>query len=142
LLTLAQALRVAGDEAVAQELLRAAVRARPQEVGLHHALGTLLAGQQRWRKAAESYATVRALRPELGLTLAQARVKAGEVREGLALFERLRAERQDDPWVYVALGSALSDDLHRHREAEAAYRKATRLKPDSPVAHFRLTNPL
>src|SRR5262245_30494128 len=44
LLTLVQALGVAGDEAGAQELLRAAVRARPQEVGLHQALGNLLAG--------------------------------------------------------------------------------------------------
>src|SRR5262249_57222531 len=48
LLTLVRALGVAGDEAVAQDLLRAAVRARPQEVGLHHALGNLLEKQRRW----------------------------------------------------------------------------------------------
>src|SRR5262249_40860231 len=98
LLTLVRALRVAGDDAGAQDLLRAALRARPREVGLHYALGNLLAGQQLWREAAESYATGRALRPELGLRLAEARVKAGEVREGLALLERLRAERPGDPW--------------------------------------------
>src|SRR5262249_32079768 len=51
LLTLARALLLAGDEAGSQDLLRAAVRARPREVGLHHALGNLLAGQQRWREA-------------------------------------------------------------------------------------------
>jgi len=112
LLTLARALGGAGDAAGAQDLLRAAVRARPREVGLHQALGALLAGQQRWREAAESFATVRALRPELGLTLAQARVKAGEVREGLALFERLRAERTGDPWVYVHLLTAAQRRLH------------------------------
>src|SRR5262249_23106411 len=51
LLTLVRALRVAGDDAGAQDLLRAALRARPREVGLHYALGNLLAGQQLWREA-------------------------------------------------------------------------------------------
>jgi eukaryotic-like serine/threonine-protein kinase len=138
LLTLVRALRGAGDDAGAQDLLRAAVRARPREVGLHHALGHLLAGQRRWREAAESYATVRALRSELGVSLAHARVKAGEVREGLALFERLSAERQGDPWVYIQLGIALSNDLQRHKEAEAALRRAIRLKADFPIAHNSL----
>src|SRR5262249_57820095 len=117
-----------------EALLRAALRARAGEVGLHQALGNVLAGQQRWREAAESYATARALRPEVGLSLAQARVKAGEVREGLALFEHLRAERQGDPWVYVQLGNALSDDPRRHEDAEAAYRGAIRLRPHYPGA--------
>jgi serine/threonine-protein kinase len=138
LLTLVRALGVAGDEAGAQELLRAAVRARPQEVGLHHALGDLLAGQQRWRKAAESYAMVRGFRPELGVSLADARVKAGEVREGLALFERLRTERPGDPWVHLHFGIALANDLRRYREAGAAFEQVIHLLPDYPGAHYNL----
>src|SRR5262249_45587332 len=119
-------------------LLRTAVRTRPQEVGLHNALGNLLAEQRRWREAAESYAMVRGLRPELGVSLAEARVKAGEGREGLALFERLSAERKGDPWVYIRLGIALADDLHQYKKAEAAFRQAIRLKPDPPPSHYNL----
>src|SRR5262249_54259871 len=138
LVTLVRALRVAGDDAGAQDLLRAAVRARPQEVGLHHALGNLLAGQQRWREAAESYGMVRGFRPGGGVTLAQARVKAGEGRGGLALFERLTVEREGDPWADLHWSFSLWNDLQRYPEGEAAAREAIRLKPDYPLAHNSL----
>src|SRR5262249_27343577 len=122
----------------AQDLLRAALRARPREVVLHHALGNLLAGQLRWREAAERYATVRALRPGLGGTLAPARGKARGVREGPGPFRRLSAERKDDPWVHLHAGFALFNDLPRHKEAEAAFQQAIRLKRDHPTPHYSL----
>jgi predicted Zn-dependent protease len=88
LLTLARALRVAGEEALAERLLRAALRAHPREVVLYHSLGQLLQEQEppRWSEAAECYAAARALRPDLGVTLARALLRSGREREGLDLL--------------------------------------------------------
>jgi Flp pilus assembly protein TadD len=137
LLTLARALQAAGDDLLAERLLGAAVRARPHEVVLQHSLGQVREGQGRWREAVECLAAARALRPELGVSLAEALVKAGQVDEGLALFERLTAQRADNPWLRFVHGYALADQ-GRYKEAEDAYRAAVRLKPDLPEAHANL----
>jgi tetratricopeptide (TPR) repeat protein len=137
LLTLARALHVAGNDVLAETLLRAALRARPQEVVLHSNLVKLLAAQHRWPEVVEIGATLRGIRPELGAILAHALVNAGRVKEGLALFERLTEERKDDPVVHAALGIAFGDQ-GRDKEAEAAYREALRLKPDLHQAHNNL----
>jgi tetratricopeptide (TPR) repeat protein len=139
LLTLVRALQVAGDDHAGEGLLRAALRARPGDVVLHHALGQMLTKQRRWPEAVECYTAARALRPELGVTLAGALVNAGRVGEGLSLFERLIAERRDNPspWLYIRHGDALNGQ-GRHKEAEAAFREAVRLKPDYRVAHCNL----
>src|SRR5262249_38128535 len=78
LVTLVQARRLAGEDGSAERLLRAALRARPQEVVLHYTLGELLRGQQppRWGDAAVCYEVARALRPELGDGLANALVNS------------------------------------------------------------------
>jgi serine/threonine-protein kinase len=138
-LALARALQVAGDDAVAERLLRAAVRSRPREVVLYAALGHLLEGQRppRWAEAAECYAAVRALRPELGVSLANALVNGGRVGEGLALYERLAEERKGNPWLHYNLGNALFHQ-GRHQKAEAAYRATIRLQPGDAVGHFNL----
>jgi eukaryotic-like serine/threonine-protein kinase len=143
LLTLARALREAGDDAQAERLLRDAVRARPQEVVLYQALGELLESgpAPRWQEAAECFAVVRALRPGLGQSLARALVKSGRVREGLAEYERLARERPDNPLLPFKQGNDLSA-LERFREAEAAYRKALRLRPDLAEAHNNLGSAL
>src|SRR5205823_5424515 len=119
----------------------AALRARPQEVVLHDALGKLLTGQRppRWREAVECYAAARALRPELGVSLAQALVQSGRVEDGLALYERLVKESRDNPWLHFRHGYALGE-LGRLREEEAAYREAIRLQPDLLKAHCNLGN--
>jgi hypothetical protein len=94
LLTLARALGMAGDDALAVRRLRAALRARPQEVVLHYELGKLLGEQRppRWGGAVECYAAARALRPELGTALADALVRgAGRFRGAVA---RARAVRR------------------------------------------------
>jgi tetratricopeptide (TPR) repeat protein len=141
LLALARALREAGDDGAAEGLLRAALRARPQEVVLHHALGQLLAGQRRWPEAAECCVAARALRPELGVALARALVSGSRVKEGLALFERLRVERGDNPWVAFAHGNALLGQ-RRPLEAESAFRTAFRLRHNYFEAHNSLGNAL
>jgi serine/threonine-protein kinase len=139
LLALAQALRLAGDEAGAGRLLRDAVLARPQEVVLLHALGGFLEEQRpsRWAEAVECYAAARALRPELGAALAAALVESGRVEHGLALYQQLLAERKDNPWIHEQYGNACCYVSH-FQEAETACREALRLKPDFPKAHTTL----
>jgi serine/threonine-protein kinase len=139
LLLRARALEVAGDEARAERLLRAAVRARPQEVVLRTTLGELMERQRppRWREAVECYEAARALRPQLGSALASALVKSGQAEDGLALFERLVKEQPDNPWLHLAWGIALNGQ-RRYKEAEAEYREAIRLRPDDPKAHSNL----
>jgi tetratricopeptide (TPR) repeat protein len=143
LLTLVRALRLAGEDAVAERLLRAALRARPREVVLYDALGKLLEAQPppRWRGAAECYAVVRALRPELGESLANALVNSGRAAEGYALYERLVLERQGNPWLYFRYGYALGRQ-GRYPQAAEAYLEAIRLKPDYPDALNSLGNVL
>jgi serine/threonine-protein kinase len=138
LLTMVRGLRVAGDDALAEHLLRKAVQARPTEVVLHDALGKLLEDHRppRWREAVECYVAVRTIRPELGVSLANALVRSGRIDEGHALFEQL-AKKKANPWVYFEWGYALAEQKH-NREAEAAYREAIRLKPDYARAHSNL----
>jgi Flp pilus assembly protein TadD len=142
LITLARGLHAAGDADLAVSLLRNAAQARPTDVVLHTALGILLESQQppRWREAVECYAAARALRPELGVSLANALIRSGRIEEGQALFNRL-ATKRGDPWVHFAWGVAL-DHQGRIKEAETAYRVALRLKPDYSAAHFKLGNAL
>ncbi len=138
LLTLARALRVAGDDERAERLLRTALRARPQEVVLHYALGDVLSSWQppRWAEAVECYATARALRPEVAERLANALVQSGRVAEGLALYEQSVRDRPN-PWLLCQYGFALNSQ-GRYQEAEAALREALRLKPDYARAHANL----
>jgi serine/threonine-protein kinase len=122
---------------MAERLLWGAMRARPREVVLQHALGQLLAARGDWAGAVECYAAARALRPDLGEPLADALVNGGRAGEGLALYDRLVAERRDNPWLHVRYGYALLGQ-GRPKEAEAALREALRLKPDWPEAHYNL----
>jgi tetratricopeptide (TPR) repeat protein len=143
LLTLARALRQAGQDGPAEELLRRAVRARPQEVVLHYELGKLLEEQRppRWAEAVECFAAARALRPELGEALADALASSGRIRDGLALYQQLLTESPDNPWLHLRHGNALYGQ-GRFKEAEAAHRAALRLQPDYAWAHTNLGNAL
>ena len=143
LLTLARALRVAGEEAQAEHLLRKALRSRSKEVVLYHLLAQLLESQTppRWGQALECHVALRALRPDLGEPLAYALIQVGRVAEGLALYQDLATDIPSNPWVHSRRGYALGIQ-HRDREAEAAYRQAIGLKPDDPTAHNNLGNAL
>jgi len=139
LLTLTRALRVAGDEAVAERLLRGALCARPQEVVLHQALGQLLeeSTPPRWGEAVVCYAAARVLRPALGDALAKALVQVDRGEEGLALYQRLSADQPNNPWLPLRHGWALVGQ-RRFKEAEAMFREAIRRKPDYFLAHYNL----
>jgi serine/threonine-protein kinase len=152
LLTLTRALRLAGDDAGAERLLREARRARPQEVVLHYELGKLLEAQRppRWGEAVECYAAARALRPDLGEALANALVNynlgaaldgQGRHKEAEAACREALRLKPDYPEAHCNLGTALSGQ-DRHKEAEAAFREALRLKPDLPEAHVNLGDTL
>jgi tetratricopeptide (TPR) repeat protein len=93
--------------------------------------------QQRWAEAVEHLTAARALRPELGLSLAGAHMLNGRVDEGVALFERLRAEKANNPFGLFLVGFYLGI-RNRPREAEAAFRDALRLDPNMMAARSNL----
>lgn len=136
LLTLTHALRDAGDDRKGEELLRAAVRARPREVILHHSLGQLIARQRppRWREVIECYTASRALRPELGMALASALSVSGRVTEGRALYEQLTHENPDSALMHFMHGENLRKEGDRKRAADA-YRRAIAVDPRFAPAH-------
>jgi superkiller protein 3 len=136
LLTLARALRVAGEEVRAEQLLRAATQARPQNVILYHTLGKFLTEQDppRWSDAIECYTAARALRPELGIGLADALIYSGRHREGLRLFDQLVKESPKNPYLYYMWAYAL-DTKGRLDDAIARLHKAIDLHPEYALAH-------
>jgi tetratricopeptide (TPR) repeat protein len=143
LLTLVRALRVAGEDVVAEQVLRAALRRRPQEVVLYHILGQLLTEQQppRWREAVECYTAARAVRPELGVALGEALVSSGRGGEGVALFALLVQEQPGNPFLHYYHGVALQGRGELER-AIAAYRQAIHLDLGYAWAHNNLGNAL
>jgi tetratricopeptide (TPR) repeat protein len=139
LLTLTRALRVAGEEALAERLLRRALTARPREVVLYHTLGQLLTAQEppRWSAAAECYRAARALRPDLGVSLAMALLRSGQVREGLDLLAWLVKEQPKNPYLHFLRGEALRarGDLDG---AILCLKKSLALDPKDAKAHINL----
>jgi serine/threonine-protein kinase len=139
LLTLVRALGAAGDEVRAEQVLRAAIRARPREVVLYHTLGQLLASWQppRWGEAVECYQAARVASPDLGVNLATALLNSGRDREGLAVLARLVAESPNNPYLHFQQAYALYAK-GRLDEAMAEYRRAIALDPKDAKAHNNL----
>jgi serine/threonine-protein kinase len=139
LLTLARALRVAGEEALAEQLLRDAVPARRGEVVLYHSLGQLLTGQHppRWAEAVEFYRAAGVLRPDLGVNLAWALLNSGKQREGLGLLARLVKESPDNPSLHFQQAYALYEK-HDLDGAIACYHEALALDPKYVYARTNL----
>jgi tetratricopeptide (TPR) repeat protein len=139
LVSLTRALQMVGDEALAERLLRRAVTARPAEVVLYHTLGDLLRQQDppRWSEAVEYYRVARGLRPDLGVTLAEALRESGREREGLDVLDWLVKERPDNPYLHFQQGNALwaKGDLDG---AIACYHRALDLAPKRASVHYNL----
>jgi serine/threonine-protein kinase len=138
LLSLTRALRDAGDDAVAERLLRSALLARPKDGSLYHVLGEFLESRGHWGEAVECFVAERALRPEVsGESLANALKNSNRVEEGLALYRQLVTERPDNPWLYIRYSRALVEQS-RYEEAEAACRKVLELSPNLAEAFNNL----
>jgi Tfp pilus assembly protein PilF len=136
---LAEACRRAGGAAVAEGLLRQALAARPDQVGLLSALGHLLEqqGASRLGEAIERYRAGRARQPRLGITLGVALVKAGRALEGEEVLRDLIRQQPNNPETFLYLGNALAAQK-KVDQAWAAWSKAVRLRPDFPQAHNNL----
>jgi TPR repeat protein len=122
---LARASEAVGDAAGAEQLLRRAAAARPDEVVLLDTLGKLLErqGPARRGEAIECYRAARAVRPRLGVSLAQALGQAGRGAEGEAVLRDLLRQQPNNPELHFSLGYALWG-LNKPDEAVAAFRKA------------------
>jgi serine/threonine-protein kinase len=138
-LLLVQALVTIGDDDLAEGLLRAAVRARPGEVVLLHALGVLLErhGPPRWAEAVKCYTAARAVRPELGLALARTLAEAGQSDEGLAVCQELLRLQPKNPIFHLQYGY-IHAKQGRHKAAEVSFRRAIALQPNFAKAHNNL----
>ena len=133
---LAQASAALGDGAGAEQVLRQAVAARPDQVVLLDALGRLLEqhGGPRLAEAIECYRAVRALRPGLGCCLARALIKAGRAAEAEAL---LRDSNRQQPERRFYLACALVEQK-KLDEASREFRQVIARRPDFALAHNNL----
>jgi serine/threonine-protein kinase len=137
LVTLVLALRDAGEHGLAEGLLGKALIGRPQEVVFHFTLGQLLEEQRRDQRAIECYKAARALRPELGVVLANALERVGRGEEQLQLLDHMTAAQPGSLWLHQQRAYALHVQ-GRIEEAEAECNVALSLKPDDPIAHYNL----
>ena len=108
-LLLAEASSAVGDAAGAEQVLRRGLAARPDQVVLLDALGKLLEreGRSRLGEAIECYRAARAVRPQLGIALAEALRKLGKAAEGEAILRDLARRQPNNPETYASLGNAL-----------------------------------
>jgi tetratricopeptide (TPR) repeat protein len=160
---LAQAYGVVGDAAGAEQVLRAAATARPDQVVLLDALGKLLErqgasprgkpdqvvlldalgkllerqGASRRGTAIEYYRAARAQRPCLGIALSGALIRASRAEEAEGVLRDLLRQERETPTLHNDLGICL-DVQKKHEAAEASYRQALALAPDFAEAHCNL----
>jgi serine/threonine-protein kinase len=140
---LSRALASVEDVAGAEEVLRQAATARPDQVVLLHALGRLL--DERWPSRLEEaigyYRAARVKRPRLGIALSKALARAGRATQGEQVLQELALQQPDNPAIYYYLGVNLLGQ-QKHAAAEAACRRAIDRKPDLAVAHCNLGHAL
>jgi tetratricopeptide (TPR) repeat protein len=140
---LARSFDAVGDVATAEQVLRQAATARPDQVVLLDALGRLLErqGASRLSDAIGYYRAARAQRRQLGIALGAALVRAGRAKESEEVLLELVDQRPDNPAFYFFLGSAVSAQ-GKYAAAEAALRKGLDLRPDNYQAYSKLGNAL
>jgi serine/threonine-protein kinase len=146
LLMLTRALRVAGEEALAERALRDAILTRPREFVLYQALGDLLSEQQppNWREAILCYLAARTLSVHQGKEPADAYawlvhdLSVTEKYEAVEAALRVAIQlKPDDARAYFQLGEYYKVQ-GKHKAAVAEYRHAIRLEPDDAEAHCNL----
>jgi serine/threonine-protein kinase len=140
---LARVLAAAGDVPEAEQVLRQAAVARPEQVVVLDAIGKVLErqGPARLAEAIGYYRAARSLRRHLGLALSGALLAAGRPAEAEEVLQDLVERQLDNPGVYFYLGTA-AHDQSRYDEAQTAYQKAIDLSPDFAEAYGNLGNSL
>jgi Flp pilus assembly protein TadD len=128
-----------GDEAGAEKVLRRAVNVRQSDVVLLTALGWLLERHRppRLEEAIGCYRAVCAVRPGLGVKLANALVRVGRASEGETVLRELVTQQPRNPELHFHLGNALGEQ-GKLAGAVAAFKKAIRLDPRFVRAHTNL----
>ena len=134
-----------GDPDRAIAALRKAIRAEPQYVDAHQALGAALRSKRDWRGAAASLERAIAIRPELWgahYTLGQVLQQAGDVagaRRHLAEADRLRVHAQQEQeagvWSAVGIGRLERGDLPG---AADCFRRAIQAADGYAPAYYQL----
>ena len=134
----------AGDDLLAESVLRRAQRRHPRDVWVNYELGRVLEAHSHRDDAIRFYTVARAVRPETAHELAHALANRGESDEAIEIFQELvrlrpRAGRH---------AACLAHDLKargRSKEAMAALeqgvaslREAVRLNPGAYAAHVNL----
>jgi serine/threonine-protein kinase len=140
---LAAALEAEGNAKGAEQVLRQAVTARPDQVVLLDALGKLLErqGLSRLDEAIGYYRAARVKRGNLGIALSKALSRAGRAEQGEEVLQELVHQQPDNPVYWFHLGYALREQ-RKHAKAEKALRKAIALMPDFAIAYNSLGNAL
>jgi superkiller protein 3 len=136
---LAQASAAVGDPAAAEQVLRQAATAQPDQVVLLDALGDLLErqGPSRLEEAIGYYRTARGQRHHLGISLSKALLSAGRAAESGDVMRELVLLHPDSAVCHFYLGVALYYQK-KYDEAEAVFRKAVNLDPDLTEARSNL----
>src|SRR5262249_30085517 len=98
-----------GDVAGAEEVLSAALTARPNQAPLLHAMGKLLDQRfsGRFEEAIGYYRAARGQQPRLGIALSNALARSGRARQGEEILRRLAQQQPDDAAIHFYLGSYL-----------------------------------
>lgn len=125
----------AGKPADAEQLLRAAIKAEPDSLRHHIALGHILAANGNFKAACESYkraAQINESWPGLLRTLSQTALQLGDLAEAERAARRL-VETAPTAMAWSALSSALRAQA-KGAEALAAADQALRLEPNERSA--------
>src|SRR5262249_39444356 len=134
---LARAFAAVGDAVRAEEVLRQAATARPQEVVLLDALGNLLARQRRLEQAIGYYRVARGQRPQLGIGLSRALPAVNRAAEAREVMQDLVFRQPHNPAFHIFLGVAAYKQK-KLGEAQAIFRKALDINPDLAEAYYCL----
>ena len=124
------------EPARAQELLRRAAAARPEDMVLRQQLAGMLEKSGDVQGASQMYTEVLTAHPEAHITrglLAEIQIKSGQPQEAIALFRSGLQQYPDVPLLHRGLASAL-ERSGAVTEAITEYREYARLAPNAPDA--------
>jgi tetratricopeptide (TPR) repeat protein len=131
---------VAKQESAAEEELKAALIAAPQDVGSLSALGDVYITQHRYLEAAQQYRKAVQLNPKsaaIRFNFATALEQARQYGEAEQEYHRVLEINPRHNGAYNGLGNILNS-LRRFPEAEQMYRKAIDLGSKDPVPYINL----